>query len=176
MYSEHKWTILFISFVTGILTVVFELQYSEIASDVISVISIASAIYLAAYAGIQASPKLLQELKKPDKKKKGKSQLFVINAYIKCALGLGLITIAVSSLSILLAAHDSQIGWSIIQRFWDYINETIVTKEFRFPSWEALRSSFVLFVSIVGMMLFSANLSFMWVIGLFIVNRMAFNK
>lgn len=176
MYEKHKKRISLICLFTGIVSYIAQFQYSVIASDVISVISIASAVYLAAYAGIQASPRLLQELKKPDPVRKDKSQLFVINAYIKNALGLGLITIVVSCLAMLVASRDTQIEWDVFRIILEHIGLMITQKRVVLPSIAGICNVMHVFISFVGMVLFAANLAFMWVIGLFVVNRMAYQK
>lgn len=176
MYEKHKKRISLICLFTGIVSYIAQFQYSVIASDVISVISIASAVYLAAYAGIQASPKLLEELKKPDPVKKDKSQLFVINTYIKNALGLGLITIAVSCLAMLVASRDTQIEWDVFGIVLEHIGLMVSQKRVILPSLMGICNAVHVLISFAGIVLFAANLSFMWIIGLFVVNRMAYSK
>ena len=85
-----------------------EIDYVAIASEVISIVSIASAVYFAAYAGIQRNEKFAEKLKRAVDPKNGKSELYTINAYLKTALGVGIVSIICSIVMIL---FREQVSW-----------------------------------------------------------------
>ena len=93
MYKKHRAMLFCFSVLVGIVCCLLELRITAIASDVISVVSISSALYLAAYAGIQASTELRERLKEPDGIQKHRTQRFVLNSYFKAALVLNVVTI-----------------------------------------------------------------------------------
>lgn len=177
MYKVHKRIIWGLSILVGILSWILQFRYAAIASDVISVISIAAALYLATYAGIQASPKIRQELNELDGVRKDKKQLFVLNTYIKTALILNLVTIVLSCLMLLATDRIESIcatDTGIIQKIAQIALQTKVngvnTAEYKI--WTMASRV----IGCVGMALFTANLVQMWFVGRFVVNRLAFDK
>ena len=177
MYKVHKRIIWSVSILVGILSWVFQFRYVAIASDVISVISIAAALYLATYAGIQASPKIRQALNERDGVRKDKKQLFVLNSYIKTALVLNLFTIVLSCLMLLakdrtesICATEAGIIQMITQSVLQTKGNAINTTEYKL--WTIVSRV----ISCGGMALFTANLVQMWFVGRFVVNRLAFDK
>lgn len=167
MYRKHKVLLMAVFIVVVAISYFFKFQYSYIASDAINAIAITSAIYLAAYAGIQASPSLRNALKASDGVRKDKSQLYVINTYIKTALMLGVITIVVSCIVILISERINEMSILIAEQ------QRMESNILRFsPAWNHVTS----IISLLGMGLFFIDLTLVWIIGVFIANRIAYNK
>ena len=177
MYKVHKRIIWGLSILVGILSWILQFRYAAIASDVISVISIAAALYLATYAGIQASPKIRQALNELDGVRKDKKQLFVLNTYIKTALILNLITIVLSCLMLLVTDRIESISATetgVIPKIAEIAGQG---KDNGMNTAEnEIWTMASRIVGCVGMALFTANLVQMWFVGRFVVNRLAFDK
>jgi len=147
MYVKDKWLISILWLVTSGLAFTFELDFSVLASDAINIMAIASAVYFAAYAGVQSSEKLAERLKAQDKYLPRKDQQYVFNTYVKCALLNGFTTIVLSSLVLLVADALKDEGNIIYQ---------------------------LLSAASLGFM--ATNFFSMWKIGVFLVNRVGFNR
>ncbi|MBP3427695.1 MAG: hypothetical protein J6M47_05490 [Clostridia bacterium] len=108
MYKSDRAVIVGLFLCTLSVALWLEIDYIAIASEVISIVSIASAVYFAAYAGIQSNEKFAEKLKRVVDPKNGKSELYTINAYLKTALGVGIVSIICSIVMILLR---EQVSW-----------------------------------------------------------------
>lgn len=101
MYKEHKALMLVVLTTVFIASYVLKINYNLIATETITIISIALAVYMASFSQLAAS-KLAEEMKKtPDKKIFGKSELGVLESYLKKAIIFGLISIVISCMYLL---------------------------------------------------------------------------
>ena len=91
MYKKHKVMLALIMVCCGILSYVFKVRYSIIASDGITVISIVLAIYMTSFSGLVSSELAKKMQRKEDKILNGKSQLGVLKSYLNAAVGIGII-------------------------------------------------------------------------------------
>lgn len=176
MYKKHRAILFWFSFLAGVVCCLLELRITAIASDVISVVSISSALYLAAYAGIQASTELRERLKEPDDILRHRTQRFVLNSYFKVALVLNVVTIvsvcASSMVADRIAQFEVQSGYCVIKRLVDYFSNQPVQKQEMSSAWAW--AEFLLNFSSTS--LFAANLIQMCFIGKFVVNRIPFDR
>lgn len=176
MYRKHKATLIWLSVLAGVVCCLLELHITAIASDVISVVSISSALYLAAYAGIQASTELRGRLKEPDNIQKHRTQRFVLNSYFKVALVLNVVTIvsvcASSMVADRIAQFESQSGNCVVKQLIEHFSKQPVQEQEMSSVW--LWAELLLNFSSIS--LFVANLIQMCFIGKFVVNRIPFDK
>lgn len=128
----------------------FQLDFSVLASDAINIMAVASAVYFAAYAGVQSSEKLAKRLKAPDKYLPHKDQQYVFNSYVKCALINGFITIVLSSLILLVGNLNSEENAMLFMLY--------------------------RLLSAISIGFMATNFFSMWKIGVFLVNRVGFNR
>lgn len=175
MYKKHRWLLLILSLAIGIGSILLCFDFSSISSDVISVVSISSALYLAAYAGIQASPELRKKLKEVDTVRKDKSQIYILNSYIKTALVLNVLAIIIACISQLV---DGRIAHNYNCVHMNLCLHDLAEKSCLCSSsnctdlWKITKAV----TSFLGVSIFSANLIQMCFIGKFVINRIAFDK
>lgn len=177
MYTKHQVILILFSIIAGVICCVLEFNLVIITSDIVSVVSISSALYLAAYAGIQASPELRKRLKVTDDILKNKSQLTIINNYIKVALVLNIVTIISVCTNSLISDRIVRLGiesgcYTIRQLVECCMDAVSLKQDIISITW---LSSGVLFNSLSAS-LFTANLVQMSFIGKFVVNRIGFDK
>ena len=176
MYKRHRAMLFWFSVLAGVVCCLLELRITAIASDVISVVSISSALYLAAYAGIQASTELRERLKEPDDILKHRTQRFVLNSYFKVALVLNVVTIvsvcASSMVADRIAQFEIQSSNCVVQQLIEHFSRQPVQKRELPSAWSW--AEFLLNFSSTS--LFVANLIQMCFIGKFVVNRIPFDK
>lgn len=149
MYKKHKVMLALIMVCCGILSYVFKVRYSIIASDGITVISIVLAIYMTSFSGLVSSELAKKMQRKEDKILNGKSQLGVLKSYLNAAVGIGIINIVIACLSMIL---DDLMGAMVDKNIGYYI------------------------VSAVGMGTLAANLFLMFLLFRFMVNRQLWDK
>ena len=176
MYKKHKVMLFMFSIVVAAVFALLDLHINSIASDVISVVSISSALYLAAYAGIQASVHLKEKLKEPDSILKHRTQRVVLNSYIKTALVLNVITIVFVCVNSVVADRvmqfEAQSGSCVIKQFMEYISKQPVQKETVPSIWLWVKRV----LNLMSTALFVANLIQMCFIGKFVTNRILFDE
>ena len=176
MYKKHQIILASLSILIGVFCCLLRFRITAISSDVISVVSISSALYLAAFAGIQASSNLREKLKEPDTIIPHRTQRFVLNCYFKVALVLNVVTIISVSASNMVADRIAQLDLltnaSLIQYILDYALKRPVQPKERLSAW--VWADFILNFSSTS--LFVANLIQMCFIGKFVVNRIPFDK
>ena len=136
MYKKHKIVLGIIVICCGILSYVFKVEYSVIASDGITVVSIVLAIYMTSFSGLVSSDLAKKMQRKEDK---------IINA----AVGIGIINIVVSCISLIL--KDKMI---------EIVNKNTV----------------YYIVSAIGISTLAANLFLMFLLFRFMVNRQLWDK
>lgn len=154
MYKKSKVEMLVVFVVFTGISYILEINYTAIASEAINILAIASAIYLAAYAGVQSNPELSEKLKIADKYMRSKSELYIFNTYIKTALIFGFVTIAISVYILLLS---NKLGIDKLQY------SSPIPLLFRISSSIAIG-------------VFAINFVSMWKIGELIVKRIAYGK
>lgn len=95
MYKKHRTVIVMLFILISVVGYLCGIKYELIASEVITIISIALAVYIASFSQL-ASSQLAKEMKvTSDKIIPGKSQLGVIAQYLKAALVFGLLSIVI---------------------------------------------------------------------------------
>lgn len=176
MYKKHR-TILFVfSILSGMICCLLGLRIVSIASDVISVVSISSALYLAAYAGIQASTELREKLKEPDEILRHRTQRYVLNSYFKVALILNVVTIISVCASSMVADRIVQIEPQLSSHFIKCLVEHFKNNNTRPHSLPLVWHWADIILNFSSITLFVANLIQMTFIGKFVVNRIPFDK
>ncbi len=143
MYKEHKVVLFFISFCCGILSYIFKVDYSIIASEGITVVSIVLVIYMTSFSGLVSSKLANKMYRKEDKRIIGKSQLGVLKNYLNAAVGICIVNITVGCITLIL---DSLIG-------------------------EMQKNNIYYMISAFGTCTLAVNLLFMFLLFRFMVNR-----
>ena len=176
MYKKHRAMLFCFSIFAGMVCCLLELRITAIASDVISVVSISSALYLAAYAGIQASTELREKLKELDGILQHRTQRFVLNSYFKIALVLNVATIvsvcASSMVADRIAQFEVQSGCCVVKQLMEHFFNLPVQKQEISSVWSCVE----LLLNFSSTSLFVANLIQMCFIGKFMANRILFDK
>lgn len=175
MYKRDRIILLLVSIIIGGICCLLKLRILAIASDIISVVSISSALYLAAYAGIQASTNLREKLKGIDTKLTDRTQRYVLNSYIKVALILNIVTIISVCASVMISDRIAQYAALTDCLLWRIVSQLSSNAELlvEMPlAWIAAQEIF----NFMSAALFAANLIQMSFIGVFIVNRIAFDQ
>ncbi len=154
MYRYHK-IILFITFIIiFLLTYLLKCNFQDIASECISIISIAMAIYAICISSLISSP-LLEKLKLTlDKQIKHKTQLGVLKCYIQIAMIISILTIVFACISKLTSLK---------------FENMILSKEILIEIFDKL--NLLQFFSSTCFALFALNFVFIWLIFIFIINR-----
>lgn len=149
MYKKHKIMLGIIVICCGILSYTFKVEYAIIASDGITVVSIVLAIYMTSFSGLVSSDLAKKMQRKEDKILNGKSQLGVLKGYLNAAVGIGIINIVVSCISLILK---------------DKMIETVN------------KNTAYYIVSAIGIGTLAANLFLMFLLFRFMVNRQLWDK
>lgn len=174
MYPSHKMILVFLSAAIGVIACLLGFRIEVLSSDVISVISFSSALYLAAYAGIQASPALKKKLNEVDPVLTHRKQLYVINCYIKVALVLNIFTIVVICINTLVLDRMTLIPGSSSQLscVLKLLDHNVSDNYPANRIWDNIQR----FINQIAFISFTANIIQMCFIGKFIVNRIPFDK
>lgn len=98
MYKHHKVEAVFIFIVVAILSFLMDAAYKDMALAALSVVTISFAVYIAAMSALLGSPYADRLKSVADEKIKTKSQLGVLNTYLRVAGKTSVLTIAISSL------------------------------------------------------------------------------
>ena len=149
MYRKHKFILCFIFILVAALSFHFQVDYSWIASEGITVVSIILAIYMTSFSSLISSDlgERLQHV--VDCKMKNKSQLGVLKGYLSFAVLAGVINIVVSCIAIILSKETTK----------------------------AIYQSDVYYgISALGMAMLAVNFTVMLFLFLFMVNRQLWNK
>lgn len=136
--------------VVGILTFLLKIDYTEIASEGLTLASIVLAVYVAAIVGLintDLAKKMASTLSAP---KSEHTQLGQLTTYFRHASAYAIATIIISSVSLLVPSPDPDVESQIIE----IINEVL---------------------SITGMMVYALNLMFLGLILKFMLNRQIWN-
>lgn len=98
MYTHHKVEAMVIFVVVAILSFLAGAAYKDMALAALTVVTISFAVYIAAMSTLLGSPYADRLKAIADKKIKTKSQLGVLNTYLRVAGKTSVLTIAISSL------------------------------------------------------------------------------
>lgn len=101
MYKSHKVYMSIIVIVLFITTFCEKIEYSKIAGDSITIISILLAVYLASFSSLITSDKVEKMKTKVDPKINTKSQLGVLKTYIDVAVASSILCILISCVVLL---------------------------------------------------------------------------
>ena len=98
MYIRHRVSIFVAFLLPAVIAGVLNIEYENLASTAITIVSISVAVYIAAMSSMLGSPYANKLKAVPDSKIHGKSELGVITTYFRTAEGCGVITICISVL------------------------------------------------------------------------------
>ena len=151
MYKRHKILLFFLSITVFVLSFIFKADYSLVSELVVTIISIALAVYIAAASVLLGSP-FSKELKRQiDKEDKTKSLLGVLSVYLRKAGAYSIVSIIISCLYSISPSISVPFSIESIQHIFVY------------------RDLFVNIFSSISCTLFSANIFFLWQILKFII-------
>lgn len=154
MYRNHKRYLTLIFVLVFSITYYLKCDFKDIASDCISIISIALAIYAVCISNLIGSP-LLEKLKATvDNQITHKTQLGVIKKYIQNAMAISIVTI-ISSCIIKITSYT--------------IDNTIFEAKILYVIFQGIEVYQIYSSSCFG--LFSLNFGYLWIIFIFIINR-----
>ena len=115
MYKKHKLIIIFGFISLFFISCYFELDYSKISSEGITIVSIALAVYIASFSSLTTSTLAKIMENKSDRRIPGKSELGVLEAYLQNAIALGLGCITMSCICKLLDKEFlGEIGYKVL--------------------------------------------------------------
>ncbi len=150
MYRKHAIVTISIGVIVAALSYFFSLDYKNIAGIAIDIMGIASAVYLAIYPLLQGSENLIKKLATQDVQLPRKTQMGVLNTYLKVGLIMGIMSIAFGCIELLIVGS---------------YEETIT----KMPTFYCVLSS-------VAIGQFASNFPILWFVGEFMVHRVAFNR
>lgn len=176
MYKKHKITLGVLSVAVGLICSFIGLRVVCISSDIVSVVSISSALYLATYAGIQASTMLRDKLMELDTVHKHRTQRAVLNSYIQVALVLNIVTIIIVCANSMVSDKIAQYDIPSELKLLNCILPSMQCKFNFSPSVPTVWLITERILNFSATALFVANLVQMYWIGLFVVNRISFDK
>lgn len=104
MYKKHRVMLVLVILLFGAISYLFSVDYADIASDGITVVSIILAIYMTSFSGLVSSDLAKKMQRKEDSELAGKSQLGVLRSYLNAAVCIGIIDITISCVATILAS------------------------------------------------------------------------
>ena len=104
MYKKHRVMLVLVILLFGAISYLFSVDYGDIASDGITVVSIILAIYMTSFSGLVSSDLAKKMQRKEDSELAGKSQLGVLRSYLNAAVCIGIINIIISCVATILAS------------------------------------------------------------------------
>ncbi len=152
MYPKHKNIAIAMFFATIVVSYLLKLNFKAIASESISIVSIALAVYAISISNLVGSNLAKAMKATPDKIIKSKTQLGVLKTYIQSAMKVAISTLVISCLVKLIPEQ---------------------TKEFMMevPEYKTVMEV----ISAIGFGLFAIDFLFIWLIFDFITNRQMSN-
>lgn len=149
MYGKHKLIIGIIFISVGVLSYFFCIDYSWIATEGITVVSIMIAVYMTSFSSIVSSKlgDILQ--RKVEKNSNCKSQLGILKEYLSFAVLAGIIDIILSCISIILSKETTNIIY---------------------------QTKFYYLISAIGLATLGVNFFFLLLLFKFMINRQLWNK
>lgn len=109
MYKKHSVILALVMLILGVISYFFSVDYADIASDGITVVSIILAIYMTSFSGLVSSDLAKKMQRKEDSELTGKSQLGVLRSYLNHAVFIGIINIIISCVVLILASKMEMI-------------------------------------------------------------------
>ena len=91
MYGLHKTILVLVTLLCWGISFIFKVDYSIIASEGITIISIILAIYMTSFSSLVSSKLADKMSKTQDKQLRGKSELGVLKGYLNVAVSLELL-------------------------------------------------------------------------------------
>lgn len=110
MYKKHRVMLVLVILLFGAISYLFSVDYADIASDGITVVSIILAIYMTSFSGLVSSDLAKKMQRKEDSELAGKSQLGVLRSYLNAAVCIGIINIIISCVATILASKMELVG------------------------------------------------------------------
>lgn len=104
MYKKHRVMLVLVMLIIGVISYLFSVDYADIASDGITVVSIILAIYMTSFSSLVSSELAKKMQRKEDSELAGKSQLGVLRSYLNNAVFIGIINIIISCVALILAS------------------------------------------------------------------------
>ena len=104
MYKKHRVMLVLVILLFGAISYLFSVDYADIASDGITVVSIILASYMTSFSGLVSSDLAKKMQRKEDSELAGKSQLGVLRSYLNAAVCIGIINIIISCVATILAS------------------------------------------------------------------------
>jgi len=104
MYKKHSVILVLVMLILFVISYFFSVDYVDIASDGITVVSIILAIYMTSFSGLVSSDLAKKMQRKEDSELTGKSQLGVLRSYLNYAVSIGTLNIITSCVSLILAS------------------------------------------------------------------------
>ena len=104
MYKKHRVMLVLVILLFGAISYLFSVDYADIASDGITVVSIILAIYMTSFSGLVSSDLAKKMQRKEDSELAWKSQLGVLRSYLNAAVCIGIINIIISCVATILAS------------------------------------------------------------------------
>lgn len=149
MYKKHSVILTLLMFIFGAISYLFSIDYADIASDGIVVVSIILAIYMTSFSGLVSSDLAEKMQQKQDSELTGKSQLGVLRSYLNHAVFIGIINIIISCVVLILASKMKMIE---------------------------NKGDVYYIISACGCATLAGNIFLMFLLYLFMVNRQLWNK
>ncbi len=149
MYKRHRVILVLIMLMCGVISFVFDVDYADIASDGITVVSIILAIYMTSFSGLVSSELAQKMQRREDSELTGRSQLGVLRSYLNVAVGVGIFNIIVACIALII--HSKM--------------EAVVNK-----------GTLYYVASACGCGTLGANIYLMFLLFRFMVNRQLWNK
>lgn len=149
MYKKHSVILTLIMLILGVISYFFSVDYADIASDVITIVSIILAIYMISFSGLGSSALAKKMQRKEDSELTGKSQLGVLRGYLNYAVFIGIINIIISYVALILASKMELVD---------------------------NKGAVYYIISASGCATLSGNIYLMFLLSRFIVNRQLWNK
>lgn len=100
--EQIKFILLLITFLCFGISFIFKVDYSIIASDGITIISIILAIYMTSFSSLVSSELADKMSKTQDKQLLGKSELGVLKGYLNVAVKFGIVNIIIGCILLLM--------------------------------------------------------------------------
>ena len=149
MYGTDKIILLLITLLCFSISFIFKVDYSIIASDGITIISIILAIYMTSFSSLVSSKLADKMSKAQDKQLHGKSELGVLKGYLNVAVKFGIVNIIIGCILLLMKNKlNANIAKNIVYNI----------------------------LSAVGISSLADNIFLMYLLFTFMINRQLWNK
>lgn len=149
MYGLHKTILVLVTLLCWGISFIFKVDYSIIASEGITIISIILAIYMTSFSSLVSSKLADKMSKTQDKQLRGKSELGVLKGYLNVAVKFGIVNIVIGCILLLMK-----------NKLKANINRNIVYN----------------ILSATGISNLADNIFLMYVLFIFMINRQLWNK